>query len=133
MKLDGIRVLEMGALIAGPFCAKLLGEFGAEITGLEHWRTEIDAKRPVRARSRGPTGQADRSSRSIHARWSSAHAREEAVERRVIDAQARIERGAEGRECAFELEHGSALAPLSAGRKGPDQSTVVSRQSICLI
>jgi len=27
--LAGLKVLEMGALIAGPFCAKLLGEFGA--------------------------------------------------------------------------------------------------------
>src|SRR5689334_3026032 len=33
--LDGITVLEMGALIAGPFCAKILGEFGAEVIKLE--------------------------------------------------------------------------------------------------
>jgi formyl-CoA transferase len=33
--LAGLRVLELGALIAGPFCAKLLGEFGAEIMKLE--------------------------------------------------------------------------------------------------
>ncbi len=33
--LAGVKVLELGALIAGPFCAKLLGEFGAEVTKLE--------------------------------------------------------------------------------------------------
>ena len=29
--LAGIRVIEMGQLIAGPFCGKTLGEFGAEV------------------------------------------------------------------------------------------------------
>ncbi|MEO5702185.1 MAG: CoA transferase [Casimicrobiaceae bacterium] len=33
--LAGLRVLEMGALIAGPFCAKLLAEFGAEVVKIE--------------------------------------------------------------------------------------------------
>ena len=33
--LDGIRVLELGSLIAGPFCAKTLGDFGAEVIKLE--------------------------------------------------------------------------------------------------
>ena len=33
--LAGLKVLELGALIAGPFCAKLLAEFGAEVTKLE--------------------------------------------------------------------------------------------------
>ncbi len=33
--LEGIRVVEMGALIAGPFCAKILGEFGAEVIKIE--------------------------------------------------------------------------------------------------
>ncbi|HET6801080.1 MAG TPA: CaiB/BaiF CoA-transferase family protein [Casimicrobiaceae bacterium] len=33
--LAGIRVLELGALIAGPFCAKLLAEFGADVVKLE--------------------------------------------------------------------------------------------------
>jgi len=37
--LAGIRVLEMGALIAGPFCAKILGEFGADVVKLEPPRT----------------------------------------------------------------------------------------------
>ncbi len=33
--LAGLKVLEMGALIAGPFCAKVLAEFGAEVVKLE--------------------------------------------------------------------------------------------------
>lgn len=33
--LDGIRVLELGQLIAGPFAAKILGEFGAEVIKIE--------------------------------------------------------------------------------------------------
>src|SRR4051812_49345661 len=31
----GIKVLEMGALIAGPFCAKVLAEFGADVVKIE--------------------------------------------------------------------------------------------------
>jgi len=33
--LAGLRVLEMGALIAGPFCAKVLAEFGADVVKIE--------------------------------------------------------------------------------------------------
>ena len=33
--LHGIRVLELGQLIAGPFAARLLGEFGAEVIKIE--------------------------------------------------------------------------------------------------
>jgi len=45
--LQGVRVLELGSLIAGPFCAKTLGDFGAEVVKVEppgegdplrHWR-----------------------------------------------------------------------------------------------
>lgn len=37
--LSGLRVLEMGQLIAGPFCGKTLGEFGAEVIKIEAPRT----------------------------------------------------------------------------------------------
>jgi formyl-CoA transferase len=33
--LDGVRVIEMGQLIAGPFAGKTLGEFGAEVIKIE--------------------------------------------------------------------------------------------------
>ena len=33
--LTDLRVLEMGQLLAGPFCAQLLGDFGAEVTKIE--------------------------------------------------------------------------------------------------
>ena len=45
--LDGLRVVEMGQLIAGPFAGKMLGEFGADVVKIEppgsgdplrHWR-----------------------------------------------------------------------------------------------
>ena len=45
--LEGLRVVEMGQLIAGPFAGKMLGEFGAEVVKIEppgegdplrHWR-----------------------------------------------------------------------------------------------
>ncbi|MEY3035598.1 MAG: hypothetical protein RLZ34_208, partial [Pseudomonadota bacterium] len=49
--LAGLRVVEMGQLIAGPFVGKTLGEFGAEVikvepvtTGdpLRQWRMMLD-------------------------------------------------------------------------------------------
>lgn len=33
--LAGVKVLEMGTLIAGPFCARLMAEFGAEVIKIE--------------------------------------------------------------------------------------------------
>ena len=35
LPLDGIRVLELGTTIAGPFCARLMGDFGAEVIKVE--------------------------------------------------------------------------------------------------
>ena len=35
MPLDGLRVLELGTLIAGPFCGRLMAEFGAEVIKIE--------------------------------------------------------------------------------------------------
>jgi formyl-CoA transferase len=37
--LDGLVVVEMGALIAGPFCGQILGDFGAEVIKIEDPRT----------------------------------------------------------------------------------------------
>ena len=35
LPLAGVRVIEMGQLIAGPFCAKTLGDFGADVVKIE--------------------------------------------------------------------------------------------------
>ncbi|MNJ19086.1 Succinyl-CoA:(R)-benzylsuccinate CoA-transferase subunit BbsF [compost metagenome] len=35
MALQGLKVVEMGQLIAGPFASKMLGEFGAEVVKIE--------------------------------------------------------------------------------------------------
>jgi formyl-CoA transferase len=35
LPLQGIKVIELGTLIAGPFCARLLAEFGAEVVKIE--------------------------------------------------------------------------------------------------
>lgn len=42
--LEGIKVLELGQLIAGPFCGTLLGYFGAEVV-----KVEAPAGDPIRA------------------------------------------------------------------------------------
>jgi crotonobetainyl-CoA:carnitine CoA-transferase CaiB-like acyl-CoA transferase len=76
--LEGLKVLELGALIAGPFCTKLLGEFGAEVTKVEPpgqgdplrkwrylkdgtsvwWHVQSRNKRSVALDLRTPEGQA---------------------------------------------------------------------------
>src|ERR1700733_3386073 len=33
--LAGVRAIEMGQLLAGPFCGQLLGDFGAEVIKVE--------------------------------------------------------------------------------------------------
>lgn len=35
LPLDGVRVIEMGSLLAGPFCGQLLADFGAEVIKIE--------------------------------------------------------------------------------------------------
>lgn len=35
MPLAGVRVVEMGSLLAGPFCGQLLGDYGAEVIKVE--------------------------------------------------------------------------------------------------
>ncbi len=35
LPLDGLKVIELGQLIAGPFAAKILAEFGADVIKIE--------------------------------------------------------------------------------------------------
>jgi crotonobetainyl-CoA:carnitine CoA-transferase CaiB-like acyl-CoA transferase len=53
--LVGLRVLEMGSLVAGPFCGRLLGEFGAEVIKVE----APDAGDQLRAWGKRAEGHAD--------------------------------------------------------------------------
>ena len=75
--LDGVRVIEMGQLIAGPFAGKTLGEFGADVIKIEapgsgdplrNWRLMKDGtsvwwqvqsrnKRSIALDLRSPDGQ----------------------------------------------------------------------------
>ena len=43
--LEGLRVIELGQLIAGPFAAKTLADFGADVVKIE---TPVDPKHPAR-------------------------------------------------------------------------------------
>ena len=45
--LDGVKVLEAATLFAGPLAATFLGDFGADVTKIEH------PSRPDAARSLG--------------------------------------------------------------------------------
>jgi crotonobetainyl-CoA:carnitine CoA-transferase CaiB-like acyl-CoA transferase len=47
--LEGIRVLEAATLFAAPLAAMVLGDFGAEVTKIEH------PARPDPARGHGPS------------------------------------------------------------------------------
>ncbi len=78
LALAGLRVVELGALIAGPFCAKILGEFGADVVKIEPpgqgdplrkwrhmrdgtsvwWHVQSRNKRSVAVDLRKPQGQA---------------------------------------------------------------------------
>ena len=74
--LKGIRVIEMGQLLAGPFCGQLLGDMGAEVIKIEapgpgdpmrvwgqgvdkvNWEVIARNKKAVTANLRVPEGQA---------------------------------------------------------------------------
>ena len=76
--LQGLRVVEMGTLIAGPYCARLMAEFGAEVVKIETpgdgdplrkwrklhegnslwWYAQARNKKSVAVNLRDPEGQA---------------------------------------------------------------------------
>ncbi|PMR72298.1 CaiB/BaiF CoA transferase family protein [Billgrantia endophytica] len=49
--LSGYRVIELGSTVAGPFCARLLGDFGADVIKVE--QKEGDAVRSMGKRHQG--------------------------------------------------------------------------------
>ena len=73
--LEGLRVIEMGSLIAGPFCGQLMGDLGADVIKIEQpgegdpmrqwgqgakpawWRVIARNKRSVALNLRVPQGQ----------------------------------------------------------------------------
>lgn len=73
--LEGLKVIEMGQLIAGPFCGQLLGDMGADVVKIEppgagdpmrawgqpgfplHWEVVNRNKRTVSLNLREPQGQ----------------------------------------------------------------------------
>lgn len=77
--LDGIRVLELGTLIAGPFCGRLLADFGADVVKVE----APDRPDPLRV-----WGQAEQDGH--HFFWT-VHARN----KRCVTLDLRVERGRE--------------------------------------
>ncbi|MGA2097707.1 MAG: CoA transferase, partial [Candidatus Acidiferrum sp.] len=43
--LDGVRVVELSEALAGPYCAMLLGDFGAEVIKIERPGTGDQSRR----------------------------------------------------------------------------------------
>ena len=43
--LDGVKVVEYGNLVSGPFCAKILADFGAEVIKIEEPDGGDDSRR----------------------------------------------------------------------------------------
>lgn len=77
--LDGVRVLELGTLIAGPFCGRLLADHGADVIKIE----APDRPDPLR-----DWGQAERDGH--HFFWT-VHARN----KRCVTLDLRVQRGRE--------------------------------------
>lgn len=76
--LDGIRVLDFGRYIAGPFCSALLGDLGADVIRIE--RPGGGEDRPVSPVARDKTGagffQVNRNKRSLTLNPTSPEGRE---------------------------------------------------------
>lgn len=84
--LDGLRVLDFGRYIAGPFCAAVLGDYGAEVIRIERVGGDDDRYlMPVTAEGEGSLYlQVNRNKRSLTLDISSEQGR--AVVRRLVEA-----------------------------------------------
>ena len=83
--LDGVRVLELGTLISGPFAGQLLGDFGAEVIKIE----QPDRRRSHAGLGAGPT-------RGLSLWWSILARNKKSV---TLD----LRRGRQGRELLLAL------------------------------
>ena len=110
--LAGVKVIEMGQLIAGPFCGKILAEFGAEVIKIEP---------PPTADSDG--GDPLRTWRQMHngtSLWWSLQARNKksvAVNLRVYEGQEIIRKLAKDADILIENFRPGALEKWNLGWK----------------
>jgi formyl-CoA transferase len=108
--LAGVKVIEMGQLIAGPFCGKILAEFGAEVIKIEP---------PATADSVG--GDPLRTWRQLHngtSLWWSLQARNKksvAVNLRVAEGQEIIRKLAKDADILIENFRPGALEKWNLG------------------
>jgi formyl-CoA transferase len=108
--LAGVKVIEMGQLIAGPFCGKILAEFGAEVIKIEP---------PATADSVG--GDPLRTWRQLHngtSLWWSLQARNKksvAVNLRVAEGQEIIRKLAQDADILIENFRPGALEKWQLG------------------
>jgi formyl-CoA transferase len=108
--LTGVKVIEMGQLIAGPFCGKILAEFGAEVIKIEP---------PATAHSDG--GDPLRTWRQMHngtSLWWSLQARNKksvAVNLRVAEGQEIIRKLAKDADILIENFRPGALEKWNLG------------------
>lgn len=42
--LDGIKIIDVSRVLAGPFCSMILGDLGAEVIKIEHYKTGDDTR-----------------------------------------------------------------------------------------
>ncbi len=114
--LDGIRVLDFGRYIAGPFCAALLGDLGAEVIRIERIGGGED-------RGMIPVGAGPEGRRRDVSRDEPQQARDDPRPGGAQGARDRPEIGRDGRCRGRQLAAaGAALASARSRQPAPDQA-----------